>query len=424
MVVDDDSTSRRILENILNKIGECTAVDSGSKALTLLNMAINDKAPFELLILDVSMPDMDGTEVLLNIRKDEHQRGIPKSKRLKVIMLTASMRMSTVKTCIKWGCNGFVSKPFSPQTLFQNMERLGFDIPADVKRTDENAKKVTLLVGQIIRRFNKGDVTLPILPHMVKKIQTLLNSPSCAIKDLAEIIEKDAVITARLVSIANSSLFKGLDTITNLNGALLRLGLKETHSLISTLTSKNLFSSKNKTLNRLMNKLWMHSLACALCARSIAEELSLANPEDLFLMGIMHDIGKVLLLSAVADISPDQSFDDHHLQRAIEDVHTTFGAILVKKWGFSKKHIWTTELHHWHTFPDDTEVELLVVHLANALARDIGFDSSFASPPSPDEIKTDLASIESVKLLKIKEKQINNVRQKASETIQELTHEF
>jgi HD-like signal output (HDOD) protein/FixJ family two-component response regulator len=417
LIVDDEQISRGIISSILEGIGNCRAVDSGIKALGLVSKAIRDKNPYDLLILDISMPHMNGIEVLTKIRKNEYKNKVPKPERIKTIIVTGTMRMSVIKACLKLGCNGFLSKPFSPALLFRDMERVGFNIPAGILRESPHQEKFSQLVGDVIRMFNSGKIKLPILSHITQEVQSLLNESTPAIDDLVKIIEKDAVITAELISVVNSSFFKGVDKIDNLNESVVRLGLKETLSIVLALTSKNLFKSENTGLEQFMNKLWNHALACALGARLIAQHLELENCEEIFLMGIVHDIGKNLLLAAVADLSPDQSLHDENLHEAIGLVHTTFGAVLLEKMKFSKKFALVTELHHWSSFPKDSDTELLIIHLANAVALNIGFNSSFSQAKQTD---IDFSSLESFKMLNLEDEIIKDICQKTKASMAEL----
>ncbi|MCP3900501.1 MAG: HDOD domain-containing protein, partial [Desulfobacteraceae bacterium] len=131
---------------------------------------------------------------------------------------------------------------------------------------------------------------------------------------------------------------------------------------------------KNKSLKELLGKLWMHSFACACCGKLIAEELEFKDSETIFLMGIVHDIGIVLLLKAIVDILPDETFEGKEIQKTIHEIHTTFGGVLLKKWKFAKEFIDIAELHHWNTFPKKIEKKILIVSLANHLANETGFD--------------------------------------------------
>jgi len=182
------------------------------------------------------------------------------------------------------------------------------------------------------------------------------------------------MISSKLISIANSALYKGVDTIDTLNAGLVRLGLKSAQGVILTIANKSIFESKNTFAKKLLKKLWMHSFACACCGKMIAEELKSKNSETIFLMGIIHDVGKLLLIKAILDINPDESFKKDDIIIAIQEIHTTFGSALLKKWKYSNNFIQIAELHHLNNFSAKSQKELLIIHLANHLAKNIGFN--------------------------------------------------
>ncbi len=355
--------------------GECEDVKSGKEALELFNKNLKKKTPFDLIILDISMPDMDGIQVLHLIRKKENALDIPKAGQVKIIMATASMRKSSIKKCIRLGCSSYISKPVKTGKLIKELDRLGFNVSKEKPADNSEPDSYTDLVADVVNRFNKGEIKLPVLPHVVKKIQELSGKSEPSIDELSSIVEKDTVISARLIMAANSPVYKGVDTVSTLNEALLRLGIKEALSVITALASKNLYQTGKEEVKSLLQKLWLHSLACASCSNLIARELSDKTLGSVFLMGIIHDIGKVLLLKAVADISPEADITDKDLLAAIQEVHTVFGAVLIKKWGFSKKYIQAAELHHWESYPEKTDPELLIIHIANIIAARAGFAS-------------------------------------------------
>ena len=181
------------------------------------------------------------------------------------------------------------------------------------------------------------------------------------------------MISGKLITIANSSLYKGLDDVNSLNGALVRLGLKHTLSVCSALATRNLFNSENKELKAELDKLWIHSFAVATLARTLAKEKGLENLDTIYLMGLVHDIGKMLLLKVFVDMYPDVPISDENLQLAMHEIHTTFGGVLLKKMHFSKQIIKVAEFHHWDQFEDNTDKELVVVSLAESLSNLLGF---------------------------------------------------
>lgn len=424
LIVEDDAISRKVMMNKLHGIGECTPVNSGKEAIAHFQRSIENNTPYDVIILDVSMPNMDGVETLRRIRKEESKQGVDKSEQIKIIMVTAQIRKAIIKECIRLGCNSYITKPFKTVKIFEELERFGFSIPDAVKHKDEGRSAYTDMVSKIIKRFNDGEIDLPVLPHIVREVQTALKDKETGIEDLAAIVEKDAVLSAQIIHVANSALFRGVDKAVTLSDAMVRLGLKTCLSVITTITSKNLFDSDNEKLKVLLDKIWLHSLACASCCKLISEELDAGHVDNIFLMGIVHDIGKVILLKAFADISPDTPFEADELLAAVQDVHTVFGAVLVKKWGFSDLHIRGAELHHWTTYPEDIEKEMLILHIANIMVSRIGFASFFDPDPTRKDMAFSDDFLSIIKVLKIDEETVKKLNGAVADVMVELSDQF
>lgn len=397
LIVDDETVSRKILQRKLERIGSCTAVDDSLKALALFDKAAKSEEPFNLITLDVSMPKMDGRQLLSMIRKKEKAMKIPKENRVKIIMVTSRMNVSTIKECIRLGCDGYISKPVNKYQLIGNLSHMGL-IPADdIEKYDK--KKHPQVVAEIIKRFYKEKIRLPVLPAIVNEIRKLMEQQDPSIEDLEQIVKKDIAISSKLVSIANSPLYQGVDMADNLNTALVRLGIKAIYGLIAALAVKELFKTKNKALNFLLEKLWMHSFACGCFGKRIAAELGIQNPETVFLMGVVHDIGKMLLLKFFAELDSGESFENMDIQIAIHEVHTTFGAVLLKKMKFSEEFIHIAEFHHWNDFSSDDEKELVIIHLSDDLACRTGFDF-FSTEQADDKVEpVSLSRLQNMKSL-------------------------
>ena len=128
LVVDDELVSRKKMESILATFGDCTAVASGKTAILTFSKAWHAKTPFELMTLDVSMPDLDGKEVLFRIREIENESKLALDKRMKIIMVTSRSDNETVISCLQAGCNDYIVKPFDLETMRKKLIKIGCNI--------------------------------------------------------------------------------------------------------------------------------------------------------------------------------------------------------------------------------------------------------------------------------------------------------
>ena len=128
LVVDDEMVSREKMKMIMGHFGQCEAVENGADAVEKFVSAWNSWSPFDLISLDVQMPEMSGVEVLNRIRGMEREKNVPESKRVKIVMVTARSDKDTIMTSIQAGCNDYVVKPFDKTIVAKKLTKLGFHV--------------------------------------------------------------------------------------------------------------------------------------------------------------------------------------------------------------------------------------------------------------------------------------------------------
>lgn len=128
LIVDDELVSRTKMLKIMECFGECESVENGSEAMTAFTNAWENWRPFNLITLDVSMPGMDGTEVAARIREIEHAKNVSEEKRAKILMVTGHSDKGTVYTSLQAGCNDYILKPFSKETIIKKLRKIGFKV--------------------------------------------------------------------------------------------------------------------------------------------------------------------------------------------------------------------------------------------------------------------------------------------------------
>lgn len=124
LVVEDDFTSRFLLQKILSPFGEVNVAVNGLEALQAFSQAINLGLKYDLITLDVMMPEMDGQETLIKIRAIEEQHGIFSSDGVKIIMTTALSDIRNVSKAYQGLCDGYLVKPIEKSRLFDLLNKL------------------------------------------------------------------------------------------------------------------------------------------------------------------------------------------------------------------------------------------------------------------------------------------------------------
>ena len=371
LVVDDDVVSRKKVEKILNSFGECIAVESGRAGIDAYKSALENKIPFDLIALDIAMPEMDGIEVLLKIRELENEVKIPKEKQVKMLMVSSHRDKDTILRCVQAGCNDFITKPFDKGTIIKKLNEFGLVVSEEI----EEEEIVGEMISAIIQDFRKGNIELPVLSQVVQEILDLLKKETS--------------------TIANSPIYRGSKKIENVSMAIPRVGLKEAQSVVSASANKSLYKTKNKYFKDLMDKLWLHSLACAYCAKALSKKVTQMDAEKVFLMGLIHDIGSVLLIKSLGEIITDnKTFDKADLIDSVYEAHTSFGAALLDQWEFAQEFVTIAEFHEWTKFDSKATKELLTINLADNMTYKIGYGFF-------DKEEIDLSDLESTKMLEI-----------------------
>ena len=176
LVVDDDAANRDVLSRRLKRQGhEVTTASSGSDALRLMRAAA-----FDLVLLDIMMPDMDGYQVLGSIKADARLRHIP------VIMISALHEVQSVGRCIEAGADDYLAKPFNPTLL---KARIGASLEKKRGRDRE-----TILFEQLQRNYKRLQEVEKLRDDMRNMIVHDLRSPLTAVIAGVEMLEKDGAL--------------------------------------------------------------------------------------------------------------------------------------------------------------------------------------------------------------------------------------
>ena len=128
LVVDDDFDVRMLYSRVLSGIAECETVDSGEEACKSVSVALDAHAPFNLILLDIMMPGIDGLEALRKIRMIESEKGILPGNGSKVIMVSGISNSKYVLRAFQDQCEAYLIKPFKMNCLFETMKGLGFPV--------------------------------------------------------------------------------------------------------------------------------------------------------------------------------------------------------------------------------------------------------------------------------------------------------
>ena len=235
-----------------------------------------------------------------------------------------------------------------------------------------------------IREFVQGASKLPVLPQVTIRLLKELDSPDGSARDIARIVEAEPAMAARLLKLANSSFYGHRGTIAKVANAVAILGSKTIRSLALTVWTHTLRSQARAPKEMAMlAPLLAHGIAVGIAARSLIERQRPALAEDAFMAGLLHDIGRVALISQIgADympqyIEPALETDTPLHVREHEVLgfdHRGLGAVMMQEWTLPA---FLGEVAHGHhddvVVPEQSPV-LAAVTLADGLATRLRFN--------------------------------------------------
>ena len=212
-------------------------------------------------------------------------------------------------------------------------------------RAEEEEESVPFDIPGKLLDYIKGKGDLPAIPEIINKLNILLNDPESTLKDIAEVVRTDSVLTARVVHIANSSYYsRGQMQISNLQMAVSRLGISQIKRLVYSFSVMKQFENIGLIDRKIF---WKHSFTAAQIAQAICKVLGKCRreTEEAYIAGLMHDIGipvfvhivpqayESFLRMTVGDKSHDPEFSIYNEEmEAIGTSHAQIGAAYISYW--------------------------------------------------------------------------------------------
>lgn len=193
----------------------------------------------------------------------------------------------------------------------------------------------TQFLQELAEDLNSRNIQLPSFPDVVIKIRTALEDPSCTAERLASVVRTDPVLVARLLMAANSAFHNraGIE-ITDLDLAISRLGFEVVRNTAITLAVEQIFeATEHKELRDGVQKIWQTSLALASMSFVIARNSGRINPDNAFLCGLLHEVGKLYILTKAANY-PQLMGDEASLETVMEQWYSSIGKSIIDAWGF------------------------------------------------------------------------------------------
>lgn len=232
------------------------------------------------------------------------------------------------------------------------------------------------LIELIKERLQSNLQDLPVFNSVAVKLQQMLARRDFKMDEIIEMICEDQSLASQVLKVANSSYYAGLSSIATIKDAIVRLGAQEVANMVMMASQLEQYRSENEFLNSSMQKLWIHSLACATGAKWLAKKAGYTNlAAECFIAGLLHDIGQLALLKVLDDINRSGeskvAFSDALISEILVRMHEDVGYRLMKSWSLPEEYCSIAVNHHKEDF-DGNDILLVIVRLSDKACKKIG----------------------------------------------------
>jgi putative nucleotidyltransferase with HDIG domain len=263
---------------------------------------------------------------------------------------------------------------------------------------------------------------LPALPGYALRIAALAQDTNTSTRQMVDAIGCDPVLAARVLRAANSPLYALERSVTSLPMAVNALGNHAIHMLVVVYAALDSFNAKGKR-SELERELWEHSLTVGVAARELCVGLGMRGSEEAFLCGLLHDIGKLLLIRHDAEgyARVEQGAEALKMLACEEELfgchHARVGALVARHWSLPHEICFVIQDHHR---PGETDSFMFMAHVVN-VADEL---TNAAGIGLRREATPDLAACDSVTALRLADEQLKTLWARTEERRHEIMRLF
>jgi HD-like signal output (HDOD) protein len=262
------------------------------------------------------------------------------------------------------------------------------------------------LIGMIDNFLKSKNVKLPAFNATAHRIQKEIAKEEPDSRLIEKLIVSDQSLTGEVLRVSNSSFYRGLTQVTTVRDAIIRLGIKEVSNIVTLVTLQHNFQSKNPSVQKIMGKLWRHSVGCAIGANWLAKQTGFQDlAHEAFVAGLLHDVGKLFILKVIDDLKASRNIanppSDKLLVEVMHHLHTERGYALMVHWNLPEEYCQVARDHHIEDF-DCNNVLIVLVRLANHMCHKIGIglwkDPSLVLMATPEAKQLQLSEMDLARL--------------------------
>jgi len=194
-------------------------------------------------------------------------------------------------------------------------------------------KSVQDFLVHVQEELDANRLVLPTLPDVALRVRDAVAKGEASSQELADMIVTDAALSARLIQVANSPLYRGAQEVKNIQMAVTRLGSSTIRTLITSLVMQQMFTPSTELLEEYFRGIWEQGVNVSSISRALASFTPHLNPDEAMLAGLIHQIGKLPILILVENI-PEFRDSPSRLNKLLEKAHPAIGKIIMESWDF------------------------------------------------------------------------------------------
>ncbi|MFH1844381.1 MAG: HDOD domain-containing protein [bacterium] len=361
LFVDDEPHVLKGLQGLLHRQRQCwdLVFAEGGEA----GLAAMAAEPCDVIVTDMRMPGLDGNS-LLQLVKDHYPRTVR-------IALSGFTEIKSLMNSVTVA-HQYLAKPCEPDTLIGVIERACGLL--DIFTSSEFL--------EIVSTMDK----LPASPRLYNELTRALNNPEVTIRDLANIVAKDAAVTAKILQIVNSSFFGPARRLVDIQDATTYIGANLLRNLVLSIEIAQSFSPAEWPDGFSIDALQNHTVLTASITERIAPDG--IDPREAYTTALLHDVGKLVLASEFPKVytrmlaeSRRQNIAVHEFEySANAQSHAEIGAYLLGLWGLPLPVIVAVANHHrpWRLVDEGFNLTT-AVYISDHLAQQMLVDSPDAA---------------------------------------------
>ena len=226
-----------------------------------------------------------------------------------------------------------------------------------------------IFISELLNDLENGDLQLPTLPEVALRVRDAVEDEESSADQIAAIIATDAALSARLLQVANSPLYRGQTPINDLNTVISRLGNKLVRNLVTSQVMKQMFQATSDYVDQRLRTVWEHSVQVAAISRVLAAQLTKLPPDEAMLAGLLHDIGALPVLYR-AEERPDLLAQPELLDCVLNTLHPKIGSKILQQWHFPESLVKVAAEHENLDYQHSGPADLVdIVQVANLQAH-------------------------------------------------------